>query len=787
MAPSRVTAVGALALAAAVTVFWAIWHSSRGDLALLGNSDLLLYFYPLYEVTYGWLASGVLPLWNPYQLCGLPWLATLQGGFFYPPHLLYLFLPTHLALAALTLLHFVFVALTTALFARRAGLGPAAAALAALVFCLRGTIPNATLFPSALEAAAWLPTGCLAVLALTRGAGLRAALVLALATGASFLAGYPQTTVFLVYTWGSLLVVLLVARRTPPRAALACAGLFVLALALGGALAGIQLLPATELSRAGTRATQGLPPSIMFPIGPVLGNPVLHTFRGPWLMGIQYAYGLIPLALLPVVLLTRRHVTLTVWALAFGLLTLAFALGPLTPLWTFFMTLPMLGWFRLPSRIILITDFCLALLAGIALEVLTRSAAENGTGRRIRTIATAALPILSAALLVTYGPRQGTYRPALLVVGAAVVLIGTRRRPQLRAAGLVLLVAAELFLGSSPAFLRPYTATTARIYRAHEPLFQDLATRLGHDRIWLHVQSFLPDLNPKLPSRYRLRAIGDYEPVNLRRQADFFTYVMAGTTESVWPFDGYIRSLAVRRNEPPPATRRRLLDLAAMRFMVTPRRLLLSPELPAFVRGAGLEPHPSSTRAVAVFENPHVLPRAFVTYRTQPAPARAELLARLSEPDFDPLVESYVEGEPGLAPAPDAPARGGAATFLRDDAHVVELEATLAAPGLLVLADAFFPGWSATVDGAPAPILATNHLFRGVPVPAGQHRIRFAYRPWTFPAGVAVSLAAAVALGGLWLVARRRPRQPAAGVASAATLSPTGSLSPRRSASDSRR
>jgi hypothetical protein len=778
----------ALALAAAVTLFWAIWHTSRGDLALLGNSDLLLYFYPLYEVTYGWLANGTLPLWNPYQLCGLPWLATLQGGFFYPPHLLYLVLPTHLALAALTLLHFVFVALTTALFAGRAGLGPAAAVLAALVFCLRGTIPNATLFPSALEAAAWLPTGCLAVLALSRGAGLGAALLLALATGGSFLAGYPQTTVFLVYTWGSLLVVLLVARRTPPRAALARAGFFVLALALGGALAGIQLLPAAELSRAGTRATGVLPPSIMFPIGPVLGNPVLHTFRGPWLMGIQYSYGLMPLALLPVVLLTRRHVTLTAWALGFGLLSLAFAVGPLTPLWTFFLTLPMLGWFRLPSRIILVTDFCLALLAGVALEVLTRSAAEDGTGtgRRFRAIATLALPILCAVLLVTYGPRQGTYRPALLVVGAAAVLIGTRRRPQLRAAGLVLLVAAELFLGSSPAFLRPYTATTARIYRAHEPLFQDLATRLGHDRIWLHVQSFLPDLDPKLPSRYRLRAIGDYEPVNLRRQSDFFTYVMAGATESVWPFDGYIRSLAVRKNQPPPASRRRLLDLAAMRFMVTPRRSLASPEVPAFVRGAGLEPHPSSTRAVAVFENPHALPRAFVTYRTRAAPAPAELLARLSEPEFDPLVESYVEGEPRFAPAADAPARGTAARFLRDDAHVVELEATLAAPGLLVLADAFYPGWSATLDGAPVPILATNHLFRGVSVPAGEHRIRFAYRPWTFPAGVAISFAAAAALAALWLVARRMSRQ-SVGVASAATLSPSGMRSPRRSASDSRR
>ena len=49
-------------------------------------------------------------LWNPYQLCGIPWLGTLQGGFFYPPHLVYLFLPTPWALALCTSLHLALAA-----------------------------------------------------------------------------------------------------------------------------------------------------------------------------------------------------------------------------------------------------------------------------------------------------------------------------------------------------------------------------------------------------------------------------------------------------------------------------------------------------------------------------------------------------------------------------------------------------------------------------------------------------------------------------------------------------
>ena len=155
-----------------------------------------------------------------------------------------------------------------------------------------------------------------------------------------------------------------------------------------------------------------------------------------------------------------------------------------------------------------------------------------------------------------------------------------------------------------------------------------------------------------------------------------------------------------------------------------------------------------------VFENPTVLPRAFVTYRTRPAPASPDpLLLAISRPAFDPLVESYVEGDAPTA-SPDAP-RGHPARFVHDGESEVELEATLERPGLVVLADSFYPGWHATVDGRPAPILATNLLFRGVRVDAGTHRVRFVYAPASIRYGAACSALGLVVL--VWL-ARRRDR-----------------------------
>jgi hypothetical protein len=194
-----------------------------------------------------------------------------------------------------------------------------------------------------------------------------------------------------------------------------------------------------------------------------------------------------------------------------------------------------------------------------------------------------------------------------------------------------------------------------------------------------------------------------------------------------------------------------------LRLVAIHQTLVRSDAVRAFVLDAGLVEHAAAVEPpMRIFENPHALPRAFTVYRVRPAPPREELLARLSDPSFDPLVESYVEDDPGFTAAPDASARGSPAVFVRDEERVVELDATRGAAGLLVLADSFYPGWRATVDGARVSIVATNHLFRGVPVPAGHHRVRFEYRPRSIILGAVLSLAATASVVALLVTRRER-------------------------------
>jgi hypothetical protein len=85
----------------------------------------------------------------------------------------------------------------------------------------------------------------------------------------------------------------------------------------------------------------------------------------------------------------------------------------------------------------------------------------------------------------------------------------------------------------------------------------------------------------------------------------------------------------------------------------------------------------------------------------------------------------------------------------------VELKATLDRPGLVILADTYYPGWRLTIDGKPAPILRANRAMRGAAVPAGEHTLVYTYEPLSFWVGAVISGAGLIALMALAWSSRR--------------------------------
>jgi putative copper export protein len=114
--------------------------------------------------------------------------------------------------------------------------------------------------------------------------------------------------------------------------------------------------------------------------------------------------------------------------------------------------------------------------------------------------------------------------------------------------------------------------------------------------------------------------------------------------------------------------------------------------------------------------------------------------------EVDPVPRSVINALPRTPPTP-----AESVAITRDDPQRVELTAALGRPGIVILADAFDPGWTLTIDGASAPIWRANRAMRGAFVQSGMHRLIFQYDPASFRIGAWITIAGLVALGGLGL------------------------------------
>jgi hypothetical protein len=197
--------------------------------------------------------------------------------------------------------------------------------------------------------------------------------------------------------------------------------------------------------------------------------------------------------------------------------------------------------------------------------------------------------------------------------------------------------------------------------------------------------------------------------------------------------------------------RRVVLDLLNVKYLVT---RVPSAEQRTALSAAGFD-QVLVDGSFVIYRNQTVWPRAYVAhdYRVVADPGAA--VALVGNATRDTVV---LESRPAFAPTRTAPSPVHVASYRPDR---VVLEGSSQAPGVLVVLDSFGPGWTAVVNGRPAPILPAYGAFRAIEVPAGPFTAVMRYESPGVRTGLGLTvLSLIVALA----VLAARGKLPAAGI-----------------------
>jgi hypothetical protein len=729
-----------VALLGVTLLFWKlrIIDTAVVDSVNIANADIFVGQAPMTRYAFSSLLEGRLPLWNPYQFCGAPFLAVTYVGLFYPLNWLHLWVDPAVGFELSFVLHMLLGALGMWALCRRLGMHDLAGLTAALTWIWSGFVIHWANQPQLFAALAWTPWTLWWTEGALRGSR-RAAVGLAVCIAFQLLNGAMEILLHALYLAGlyTAFRVGALGRRAGLGPATRAA-LFALAgVLLGTLLASVQLIPTLELVARSARAPGELSFSEVAHRGRLgvwefLGSAYSArglSGTGVWsLVAVAFAYG------------ERRRRLLATFCVVAAALAVGLAFGGV--LFRLYYELPGVGTlFRRSYKFLDVYAFAQSLLSGLAMAQLGAWASlpRDALWRQGAWRVGLGLAIVTAAALAMVGRTQ----PALVAVLGLLLVFGFARGPRPRIAAMVAILGVHglsLFFGVENRHIRPYHRPEHAAEHARESRLDWVKRQGQHQRAYISPTLWFM----KQGTAQRLPIVTDYEPLAVGRYADYFDFA-AGRSEPSRPFNGRLVLTA--------QTRWRLMDLTGTRYyVVNPWDLHLQGQIHRQIPSGGFQAIPASPRRL--FERPTAMPRVWLAEEARVIEEPQAQLARLAAPDFDPRREVVLESKPEATRLPvsdsGAASPAGRARIVSYEPEQVSIEVEADRAALLVLSDLHYPGWEATLNGSPVEILRADYLFRAVGVPAGRSEVVFRYRPGSLWIGAGLSILGALA-AAIWL------------------------------------
>lgn len=754
-----------------------IYHIDHIYTGLLGQAkdlptngilfDLVFQMYPWKFYSGQSLARRIIPLWNPYSLAGMPFVATDQSSVFELTKLLSypLRIPPKSFMLFSGFITLFLAGFFMYLFTHNLKLGKTAYLISSLAFMLSGPIIAWLGYPLT-SVIIWLPLLLFCVDKIIEKHHKSEKIwlgIFALAVGFQFFAGNPEISWFILFLTACYVLFRLGQYRKQYLMALKKGTVIVMALLLGLTLASVQLIPTLEFLKQSSAVTEGRGEanrpdifeaavqgkwSIWHNFNDVkqtlanfalmiypnfFGNPIYRQYWGAsnYNEAAQYI-GIIALlfSLLALLYLFKKDIhrkEVIFWVVTALICLTAFADFPVLRLFAF---LPI---FKIVAigRLRYIFVFSLAVLAGYGVNYLL-----SQKNKLIRNIILLNILYLSMVFSIWLGVKNfnlslplfmwSAEKQLLLIIFILlnIALIGLffKDRSWQHRLGqilIILLAAGELiYYGYNYHPALPYDSVFPKT-----AAIEFLQNNLGNYRVTSYKETlpnFKLSLLPNSSMLWGIQDIRGYEIIKVNRYEKLEKQ-----------FSGFDSRFVYKSFD------QKFFDILGVKYFIQGKddnenKLLSANKNLSLAYSDG---------SVNIYENKNVLPRAFVVFDVWPVYNNQQALELFLNKQFSPYETAFVENlQNTKQDLSFCFAHRQQVEITNYDDNQVEILADISSRGYLILTDTYYPGWRAYLDGNETEIYPTDVAFRGVFVPAGQHKIIFKYQPKSFLYSVCVSI-----------------------------------------------
>ena len=682
----------------------------------LGGEDVTGQLLQSLRLARSEILAGRLPVWSPSIAAGLPLWANPQPGLLYPPNWILLVLPFNVGLSWLAAFHLFWAGLGMYQWARINRIGSGASFVGALAFSYSGffVVRIADGHPNFVATLAWLPWSMAAIEYSLRSPTARSAAIAGISLAMCVYAGNPAGG-YLIGLLVSLWVLMEVLyppkpvsggwqRWGRPLRQLAIAS--VIAIGVSAA----QLLPTLELifnsMRGGQQGGYDFASQYSLPVAHLISILIPNFFGEPVRLGywgesrhtefILYP-GLVTLLLAASAAKFGhgdRRIRLWLVLVFVGLLLMLGPMGGLHQLAYRFV--PFLGLVRAPARFAIWSLLAVASLAAWAIDYFVhRPDLRWGTATSlILTICIPTAASIIAFLIYTLVPREdarayhigsGFLQAALFVGLGAALLLSRPKLASIYFVGLGALIVLSDLWGYGKSELRLISE--------------------GQATMWAEASELID--KPDTPAPPRVLPWNMY-PLYLNNGMDVgLASVLAYDPLVLSDYKSFIDSV--------PDPRATTFDLLNTEYLLIPAdqtQWQSEPSVEYLGKAADF----------AVYRRLNALPRVWVAAHTEAVANLSDALGIIHSHNFAPLNTALVMNSSGCPTG-----AGGSAQIIHFQPDVVTVATN--GSGILVLSEAWYPGWRASVDGQSVPVLKVDGVLRGLCLPSGQHTVLFQFDP----------------------------------------------------------